>query len=196
MKNAPDWLARGAESDGRSIWGMNWLAACMVGCSQQSASKAAQAQSAPKSASEASVVEMPAYLDVQANPDKYGGVQVAPLPGLVVPPGVFVPVLVDATIDAVPRRYSGDPEVLVDLVRSELTTSSMPRERDPDCAIGPTKINREIPILALRQLLQDEHRDFRQVRQPGVVRQEPGSAGADGCRNLYRIGRSEIMTRT
>jgi hypothetical protein len=149
----------------------------MVGCSQQSASKAAKAQSAPKSASEASVVEMPAYLDVQANPDKYvgrkvswirtetmtlivdahgeqverefawrdnhgelsilnsfrvagsvketeaakatkknprfdflvfgtvkGGVQVAPLPGLRVPPGVFVPVPVDATIDAVPRR--------------------------------------------------------------------------------------------
>ena len=77
MKNAPDWLARGAESDGRSIWGMNWLVACMVGCSQQSASKAAQAQSAPKSASEASVVEMPAYLDVQANPDKYVGRKVS-----------------------------------------------------------------------------------------------------------------------
>ena len=149
----------------------------MVGCSQQPGSKAAEAQAAPKSASEASVVEMPAYLDVQANPDKYagrkvswigaesttvivdahgeqverefawrdnhgelsilnsfrvagsvketeaakaskknpkldflvsgtvrGGAQVAPLPGLVVPPGVFVPVLVDATIDPLPRR--------------------------------------------------------------------------------------------
>jgi hypothetical protein len=49
----------------------------MVGCSQQPASKAAEAQSAPKSASEASVVEMPAYLDVQANPDKYVGRKVS-----------------------------------------------------------------------------------------------------------------------
>src|ERR1035441_4233266 len=44
-----------------------------------------------------------------------------------------------------------------------------------------------------RQLLQDLYRDLRQARQTVIVRQKPGSAGADGCRKLYGIWCSEVV---
>ena len=61
--------------EGFCRWSICWMST--VRRSHKPGLKVAQAQAAPKSASEASVVEMPADLDVQANPDKYAGRKVS-----------------------------------------------------------------------------------------------------------------------
>jgi hypothetical protein len=77
----------------------------------------------------------------------------SPAPGAFPSQTVFFEVLLDgrpgqgvwadgaiSTLITVRRRYgAGVRKVLVDLVRFELTTSSMPWKRAPNCATGPIR---------------------------------------------------------